>query len=90
MWWGKGRGAGLGGGAEGPGSLRNSERARACLGAGARFSDDDGVTSKEEFQAFKTGVSLMGREWNAKSVVNRGLTETSVVWREHASIVKRP
>ena len=70
--------------------MRNSERARACLGVGARFSDDDGVTPREEFEAFKTGVRMMGREWNTKSVVNRGLTEPSAVWREHASIVKRP
>ena len=73
--WGKGEGAGHRGFGRGPGSFRNSGRARACLGGVAEGPDVVGVNELpcDRFHAFNTGVRIMGREWKAKSAENRGL-----------------
>jgi hypothetical protein len=44
--------------------LRNSGRARACLGARARGAkvEEGRAPPRDEFQAFKTGVRMMERE----------------------------
>jgi hypothetical protein len=44
--------------------LRNSGRVIACLGAGTKRSVADGgrALARDKFQAFKTGVRMMGRE----------------------------